>query len=76
MDRVRLKGKVAIITGASQGIGEATAVRFAEEGALVILVARREKELARVSNRINESGGKAFFYPVDVSDESAVMQLI
>ena len=73
---MRLKEKVAIITGTSQGIGEATAARFAEEGAVVILVARREKELARVSSNIDESGGKAFFYPVDVSDESAVKQLI
>ncbi len=73
---MRLDGKVAIITGASQGIGEATAIRFAEAGALVILVARRAKELDRVSSNICESGGNAYFYPVDVSDESAVTKLI
>ena len=73
---MRLEGKVAIITGASQGIGEATAIRFSEEGATVVLVARRKKQLEKIASHIHELGGKAVSCPIDVSDESAVVELI
>ena len=73
---MRLEGKVVVLSGASQGIGEATAIRFSEEGAVVVLLARRKEELEKITNRICQRGGKAFYYVVDVSDESALPGLI
>ena len=54
-----LEGKVAVVTGASRGIGEAIAVRLAEQGAQVVLAARKPEGLARVAERIGAAGGKA-----------------
>jgi NAD(P)-dependent dehydrogenase (short-subunit alcohol dehydrogenase family) len=71
-----LKGKTAIITGASSGIGRATALMFAEHGAHVCLCARRESELAHVANEINNKGGKAIYYAGDVSLEETHDHLI
>ena len=55
----RLKGKAAIVTGASSGIGRATAKLFAEEGAKVVVAARRESELALLVSEISSGGGEA-----------------
>ena len=63
----RLKGKVAVITGASSGIGAETALLFASEGACVILVARSEEKLAAVIHDIRTSGGTATAISADVS---------
>ena len=63
----RLKGKVAVITGANSGIGKTTAELFAKEGAAVVLVARREDKLKEVEARITEQGGKALTVPGDVT---------
>jgi NAD(P)-dependent dehydrogenase (short-subunit alcohol dehydrogenase family) len=68
----RLEGQVAMITGGNSGIGEATAHRFAQEGATVVLLARREPEGYAVQQAIREAGGEACFIPCDVSDRSAV----
>ena len=68
----RLQGKVAMITGGNSGIGEATAHRFAQEGAAVVLLARREPEGYAVQQAIRDTGGEACFIPCDVSDRSAV----
>ena len=68
----RLQGKVAMITGGNSGIGEATAHRFAQEGATVVLLARREPEGYAVQQAIRDTGGEAYFIPCDVSDRSAV----
>ncbi|MDP4650599.1 MAG: SDR family NAD(P)-dependent oxidoreductase, partial [Haliea sp.] len=73
---MRLQGKVAIITGSGQGIGAATAVRFAEEGAAVVLAARSEDKLAAVAAAIEGAGGRALVCPTDVSDEEAVKALV
>jgi NAD(P)-dependent dehydrogenase (short-subunit alcohol dehydrogenase family) len=66
----RLKGKNAIITGGSTGIGAAVAELFAKEGASVVLTARREGPLMETVNRINAAGGKALGIPSDVSSEA------
>ena len=55
----KLDGKVVVITGASSGIGEATAEALAEEGATVVVAARREERLSELVERLNGDGGKA-----------------
>jgi NAD(P)-dependent dehydrogenase (short-subunit alcohol dehydrogenase family) len=63
---------VAIITGGNSGIGEATAYRFAQEGATVALLARREPEGQAVQHAIHGAGGNATFIPCDVTDRVSV----
>lgn len=72
----RLSGKRAFVTGASSGIGRATALRFAAEGARVGLAARRGDELARVAGEIRDAGGEALALPTDVSSEEQVAAAI
>ena len=64
-----MRGKVAIITGASSGIGKATAIKFAVEGAQVALVARRSELLAELTNEIQSSGGTCRAIVADVTKE-------
>src|SRR5690242_16458912 len=64
---MRLAGKAAIITGASTGIGRASALRFADEGARLVLVDMQESEGAAVAREIERRGGKAHFVHADVS---------
>jgi len=66
-----LEGKVAAVTGASSGIGEATAVALAEAGAAVAVGARRADRLEDLVERIEKGGGKAIAVPLDVADEDA-----
>jgi NAD(P)-dependent dehydrogenase (short-subunit alcohol dehydrogenase family) len=63
---MRLQNKVALITGGTSGIGEATAVLFAEEGACVAITGRNEERGHAVVARIQQSGGKAIFIRTDV----------
>lgn len=72
----KLDGKVAVITGASSGIGEATAEALAAEGASVVVAARREDRLSELVERINGNGGKAVSVECDVTDEEAAHALI
>jgi NADP-dependent 3-hydroxy acid dehydrogenase YdfG len=71
-----LKGRVIAITGASSGIGEATALACAAAGARVSLAARREDLLARVAERIEAAGGEALAIPTDVTDEQQARSFI
>ena len=72
----RLQGKVAVVTGASSGIGEATAEALAAEGAAVVAAARREDRLADLAGRIKEAGGKVLAAACDVADEGQAHGLI
>ena len=71
-----LLGRTVLITGASSGIGEATARAVATRGATVLLVARRSDELARVAGEIARAGGTAHAYPCDLTDDAAVHRLV
>ena len=72
----RLDGKIAIITGGNSGIGEGTAHRFAEEGAKVVLMARRGEQGADVQNAIRSEGGDATYIRCDVADSKSVVEAV
>lgn len=74
--RPAMEGKVAIITGASAGIGEATAREFARAGAKVVLAARRKERLQRLEKEIHEMGGTALAVQTDVTDVDQVANLV
>lgn len=72
----KLDGKVAIITGASAGIGEATAIALAAEGAKVAIVARRGDRLESVAQRIAAAGGEALPIVADITDDNQIQTLV
>ncbi|MDR7149900.1 NAD(P)-dependent dehydrogenase (short-subunit alcohol dehydrogenase family) [Hydrogenophaga palleronii] len=71
-----LSNKVAIVTGASSGIGWATAKMFAQEGARVVVTARRQTELDRLVEEIMAAGGQAIAIAGDVKDEAAAKRVV
>ncbi len=70
--RAVISGKTALVTGASFGVGEATARKLAAAGAIVLAVARSADRLHDLAESINAGGGKAVAYPTDLTDEAAV----
>lgn len=71
-----LDGKVAVVTGASSGIGEATAEALAAAGASVVIAARREERLQNLRQRIEKAGTRAMVVQCDVTDEQQAHELI
>ncbi|HKY71097.1 MAG TPA: SDR family oxidoreductase [Nitrospira sp.] len=72
---LRLAGKVAIVTGSSSGIGKAIALRFGEEGAKVVVAARRKALCEQTAKEICRKGGEGFVVQADVSHETQVETL-
>ncbi|MDA3878705.1 MAG: SDR family oxidoreductase [Halothiobacillus sp.] len=70
-----INGKVVIITGASSGLGKATALRLAKGGAKLVLAARREARLVELRDEIVEQGGEAIYQVTDVTDRTQVESL-
>src|SRR5664279_2956704 len=73
---VDLTGKVVAITGASSGIGQATALACAKAGAVVSLAARREDRIAELAGQINSDGGRALAIRTDVGEEHEAKEFV
>ena len=73
---MRLDGKVALLAGVGTGMGRATALLFAQEGARVAVTARREEPLAETAERATSAGGVATAFPGDVSMKSEAEQIV
>lgn len=76
MSKGRLQDKVAIVTGSTQGIGEAVAMGYAREGAKVIVCGRGVEKGQRVTKAITDAGGIAHFIQFDLCDEQSVVNLV
>lgn len=72
----QLDGKVAIVTGASSGIGREAALLFADHGAKLVLVARRREELERLAGEIRDNGGDAVAVPGNVADAETAHEAV
>jgi NAD(P)-dependent dehydrogenase (short-subunit alcohol dehydrogenase family) len=75
MNSQPLKGKTALITGASKGLGKAMALALAEAGARLVLASRDEDKLREVAGGVDAAGSKAFVFKADVTSESDVLAL-
>jgi NAD(P)-dependent dehydrogenase (short-subunit alcohol dehydrogenase family) len=73
---LQFENKVTLVTGATSGIGRATAMAFGREGAKVVLAGRREREGLDVAALINKAGGEAMFVRTDVASETEVAALV
>jgi NAD(P)-dependent dehydrogenase (short-subunit alcohol dehydrogenase family) len=76
MTKTSLSGKVAVVTGASSGIGEATARALAARGAAVALAARNEEKILFLEREISATGGSALAVTTDVTDEASVESMV
>jgi 3-oxoacyl-[acyl-carrier protein] reductase len=72
----RLDGNVAVVTGASRGIGRAICIAFAREGATVVLASRSIEKLEETSEKVKKAGGKAKIVVTDVSKEESIRNLV
>jgi len=72
----RFKNKVALVTGGSRGIGKATAIRLAEEGANVGILARDEEKLNEVAREIREKGGKVIVLVAEITDSDQIRKAV
>jgi NAD(P)-dependent dehydrogenase (short-subunit alcohol dehydrogenase family) len=75
MTRQSLKGRIALVTGASRGIGAATAEALAAEGAHVVLTARSPADLEAAEDRIHQAGGTATIAPLDLIETDSIARL-
>ncbi|MEJ6391755.1 SDR family oxidoreductase [Gymnodinialimonas sp. 2305UL16-5] len=75
MDTKPLSGRIALVTGASRGIGAASALWLAGQGAHVVAVARTIGGLEDLDDRIKEAGGSATLAPIDITDDAAIAHL-
>jgi len=75
-EKVDIKNKIAVVTGASSGIGKAVSKKLAELGANVVLAARNHSQLDQVKVEIENSGGKAIVVPTDITQNDDVVKLI
>jgi len=73
---MRLKDKVAIITGSARGIGQATALKFAAEGARVVVCDLESKAVDEVVAQIINAGGKAIGFTVDVTNKAGIAAMV
>src|SRR5688572_22000874 len=76
LEMTALANKIAIVTGASSGIGRATALLFAREGAKLVVAARRQTELDTLVTEIEKAGGRAIADAGDVRDEAFATSLV
>src|SRR5258707_7460119 len=72
LDRFRVTGRVAVVTGAGRGIGAAAALALAQAGADLVISARTEDQLAKVAREVEAAGRRAVVVPADLSDLDAV----
>eukprot|EP00752_Nemacystus_decipiens_P011786 g10457.t1 len=76
MAQGKLEGLVALVTGASAGMGKAAAIAFSKEGAKVVIVARREDKLQAVADEIKSAGGEAVVFAGDISKEADCKKMV
>jgi len=76
LDRFRLDGKVAIVTGAGRGIGEGAALAFAELGADVVCAARTPEQIEAVAEKVRDRGGRALAVPCDVMETAQLEEVV
>lgn len=73
---MRFTNKVCLVTGAASGIGKATAMRFASEGGLVVIIDRNEDEGKKAADEIKKSNGTAFFCKADIANEQDIKNAV